>query len=176
MQALDFSLSHSLPELYSCSWKLMWLFSTNTCLSHSRKHPDITELEHWACHFKCSLTSWGAEPCRVNTHRAPDSAKRGIPKVVCTNICTHFGFDSCLSTRECLISHRRLSGRCCSYTFPPSVSRNGASVVASSAALMEETLMCLLDWVNVCGVHPQLPDWSDWWCYFRRYSCTFGKS
>lgn len=56
---------------------------------------------------------------RAGTYRVPDQAKLGILKEVRANICTHFGIPSCLGTRECLISHRRLSGQSASTPFLP---------------------------------------------------------
>lgn len=146
-----------MPTLVShsaCSWTLMWYLRAEPGQTQdlfTKSHRAVTMT--WLFQVSADIV-WqqGADRCRADTRRAPDLAKLGIPKVVCTNICTHCGICSSLGTRECLISHRRLSGLVHSYTFPPSISRNGMSAVVSTTALLAETELSLLAWVTVCGV------------------------
>ena len=118
-----------------------------------------------------------ADPCRVDTHRTPDLAKLGTPKVVCTNICTHCGIRSCLGTRECLISHRRLSGRSTPTPFlPPSAEM--VWVLSLAVLLCWQRQSFHYYFQSLCAVH--LPSFNrkcrvDWWCCVRRQLCAVNK-
>lgn len=87
MHALEFSLSPSLPMLYCCSWKVMWLFSTEleqTLISLQELNPKQWWNGTTSLLFQVSIDMarrQGVDPFRAFTHRTSDSAKLGIPKV-----------------------------------------------------------------------------------------------
>lgn len=146
MHTLDVSLFHSLPMLRSSSWKVMWLFSTELGKHSSPSQTEIQSRYNWAgttrLLFQVSIDiarRWGADPCRAETHRTPDLAQLGIPKVACANICTHCGIHSYLGAWECLISHRRLSGRSTPIPFRP----------------LSAEIVCVLLWARLLCWHRQ---------------------
>ena len=123
----------------------------NTRLPLRPKHPDITELEQQVCYFKGPLTLYGDEEQIL-----------AEPTFTELLIWQSFGFQSglhkYLPTLWNSLLPRRLrmsdftpqtfrAGN--SYTFSPSVSRNGVSAVMSKAASLAETEQSLFTRVTM---------------------------
>lgn len=129
IQVLDFSF---ISPFTATAWTWCYCSAPNFG-KHSLPSPTQIARYNWAgttCPlFQVSIDivlRWGADPWRTDTHRIPDLAQLGIPKVVCANICTHSGIRSCLGAWECQISHHRLSGLSTPTPFlPPSAEMVG---------------------------------------------------
>lgn len=143
MHALDFSLFHSLPMLYCCSRELG---QTLVSLTYSKILNESAILSvHWHC---TEMRRWQSQKSWFGKARDSES---GVHKYL------HTLWNSLLPRHWRMSDFTPQTFRPVhSYTFPPSVSRNSVSAVASSAALLAETELSLLSWVTVCGAPSQL--------------------